>query len=63
MRGGQALHLCNAWYGQIWWLTNGTRIKPEIAQIVITNPSVVGVGDALPLNADIPAQTFRYSEQ
>jgi hypothetical protein len=43
MRRGQALHLCNVWYGQLWWLTRGTRIKPEVAQVVIKSPNVVGV--------------------
>jgi hypothetical protein len=62
MRGGQALHHRHEWYGPTWWLSDGKRVADEVAQLVIKNPAVVGVGDALPLGTDVPAQTFRYVE-
>jgi hypothetical protein len=63
LRNGQTLHRHHAWHGPIWWLSkDGTRIADEVAQLVVNDPAVVGVGDALPLGADAPAQTFRYAE-
>jgi hypothetical protein len=64
-RCGQALHFQNdRWRGgDVWWLSRDeTRVAAEVAQLVIKNPAIVGVGAALPLGADIPAQTFRYAE-
>jgi hypothetical protein len=64
MRRGQTLHRHHAWYGPIWWLSkDGHRISDEVAQLVIVNPAIVSVGDALPFNIDIPAQTWRYVER
>jgi hypothetical protein len=61
MRRGQTLHRHHAWYGFIWWLSKGgQRIPDEIAQLVIKNSAVASVGNALPLNIDVPAQTWRY---
>jgi hypothetical protein len=37
----------------------GERIDDEVAQLVVKNPAIVGVGDALPFGADTPAQTYR----
>ena len=63
MRDGQTLHRHNAWHGPIWWLSKGgTHIDDEVVQLVIKDPAVVALGDALPLGIDIPAQTFRYAE-
>jgi ABC-type lipopolysaccharide export system ATPase subunit len=62
MRDGQALHLQHSRHGAVWWLSGGTRVDDEVARAVIKDPSVVGVGDALPLGADVPAQTFRFAE-
>jgi hypothetical protein len=56
------LHHRHEWYGPTWWLSDGKRVADEVAQLVIKNPAVVGVGDALPLGTDVPAQTFRYVE-
>jgi hypothetical protein len=39
---------------------DGKRIDDKVAQLVIKNPAVADVGDALPLNADVPAQTWRF---
>jgi hypothetical protein len=64
MRHGSALHCQHDCYGAVWWLSEGgQRISDEIAQLVITNPAIAGVGDALPLNIDIPSQTWRYVEE
>ena len=63
MRNGQTLHRHCAWNGPIWWLSkDGAHIADEVAQLVINDPAFVGVGDALPLGVDIPAQTYRYAE-
>jgi hypothetical protein len=63
MRHGQALHHQHDRNGPLWWLSkDGRRISNEIAQLVIKNPAIVGVGHTLPLGADIPAQTFRFAE-
>jgi hypothetical protein len=61
MRAGQTLHRHHAWYGPIWWLSkDGKRIADEVAQLVVKNPAIADVSDALPLNADVPAQTWRF---
>jgi hypothetical protein len=45
----------------MWWLSrSGERIDDAVAKIVIANPAIVSVGDAL--FADIPSQTWRYAE-
>jgi hypothetical protein len=63
MRRGQTLHLYHAWHGPIWWLSrDGRRIDDAVAQVVINNSSAASVGDALPFNTDVPAQTWRYVE-
>jgi hypothetical protein len=59
MRHGQTLHRHHAWYGAVWSLSNGLRVKDEIAQIVVQDPTIVGDGDALPLG-DVPAQTYHW---
>jgi hypothetical protein len=64
MRHGQALHFQNQRDGAVWWLSkDGQRVTDEVAQLVIKNPAVASVGDALPLNIDVPAQTWRYVEE
>jgi hypothetical protein len=64
MRHGQALHCQHDRYrGAVWWLSKDeTCVADEVAQLVVKNPDIVGVGDALPLGTDIPAQTYRYAE-
>jgi hypothetical protein len=59
LRDGDSLHLHHGRQGAVWWLSNGKRVDDEVAQLVIKSPSIVGVGDALPLGADVPPQTFR----
>jgi hypothetical protein len=61
MRLGQTLRRHHAWHGTVWWLSkDGTRIADEVAQLVVGDSRVVANNDALPLGADIPAQTFRF---
>ena len=57
MRKGQALHLTHEWYGEVWWLTNGLRLKPEVAKALIDSKQIADVGDSL--FASTPAQTWR----
>jgi hypothetical protein len=58
---GQTLRCQQGCEGAVWWLSkDGQRITNEVAQLVIKNPAVASVGDALPLNIDVPAQTWRY---
>jgi hypothetical protein len=58
MRKGQVLHLTHEWYGEVWWLTDGRRLKPEVAKALIDSKQIGDVGDSL-LPADAPAQTWR----
>jgi hypothetical protein len=61
-KGGEALHHHYDRHGPVWWLSrSGKRVPADIAQLVIANPSIVSVGDALPFDRDIPAQTFRFA--
>jgi hypothetical protein len=63
MRHGSALHCQHDRYGAVWWLSkDGQRISDEVAALVIASPAVASVGDALPLNVNVPAQTWRYVE-
>jgi hypothetical protein len=65
MRSGSALHFRNdRRRGAVWWLSRDAQhISNEIAQVVIKNPTIASVGDALPLNIDTPAQTWRFVEK
>jgi hypothetical protein len=61
MRQGQALHCRHERDGVVWWLSkDGQRIGDEVAQLIIANPAIASVGDAL--FADALAQTWRYVE-
>jgi hypothetical protein len=60
MRRGAALQLEFRYGAQRWRLTNGREVHPEVARMVIRNPNIVGVGDAL--FANLMSQTFRYVE-
>jgi hypothetical protein len=55
---GLALHCSYERSGVVWSLSNGK--SPKIANLVIINPDVVSVGDAL--FQDMPAQMFRFVE-
>ena len=45
----------------VWRLsTGGPRISPDVANFVVGNPSIVGVGDSLFPNT--PSQTWRWCE-
>jgi hypothetical protein len=61
MRMGQTLRRHHARRGTVWWLSGGgTCVDDEVAQLVVNDPNIIADSDALPLGADIPAQTFRY---
>jgi hypothetical protein len=63
MHNGEALHLHHSRLGAVWWLSrSGKRVDDAVAQLVVKNPAIVSVGDALPLGTDIPSQTWRYAE-
>jgi hypothetical protein len=56
------LHCQHGRDGVVWWLSeDGQRVKDEVAQLVSKNSAVASVGDALPLNINIPAQTCATS--
>jgi hypothetical protein len=55
---GQALHVSHEKPKDIWWLTNGSRVSPEIAKLVIVHPDIASVGDA-PFGGT-PGQTYRH---
>jgi len=58
MRHGSALHKMFTPSGTVWTLTNGCRVSPSIAAVVIANPIVASVGDSL-FN-DGSSQTYRF---
>jgi hypothetical protein len=58
MRRGAALYKMFTPNGTVWTLSNGCRVSPTIAAVVIVNPNIVSVGDGL-FN-DGSAQTYRY---
>jgi hypothetical protein len=60
LRRGATLHLTYARPHPIWELSSGGRISQAAAKVLIQNPNVIGVGDAL--FKDLPAQTWRWSE-
>jgi hypothetical protein len=63
MRGGNALHLFYVFGTPTWTLTDGRRVEPAVAEVVIRHPQIVEVGDALPLGGGAKSQTFRYAEE
>jgi len=54
---GASLHCSHEPKGDRWWLSNGSGVSPETAELVILNADIVSVGDALFHNT--PGQTFR----
>jgi hypothetical protein len=58
MRAGATLHL--EFPGPRWRMSNGRYVNDTVAQIVIANQRVVGVGDTL--FASTLSQTWRYIE-
>jgi hypothetical protein len=57
---GLALHLQYYWYGSRWWLSNGEHIDTEIAERVVADRRIVGVGDGL-FPDRVRGQTWRYA--
>jgi hypothetical protein len=57
---GATLHMYFTKSGPVWFLSDGTAVPSNIAEIVTNNPNVAGVGVSLfPHSADV-SQTFRY---
>jgi hypothetical protein len=61
MRAGAVLHLQHAKAGPRWALSNGRQVTDDVAKLVVTSASVVGVGDAL--FGECQAQTFRWWQE
>jgi len=60
MECGATLHMYFAKSGPVWFLSDGTTVPCNIAEIVTNNPNIAGIGDSLfPHFADV-SQTFRY---
>lgn len=57
---GLALHMDHRWYGTNWFLSNGQRVDPEIAEAVTKDPRIVPVGDSLFPNL-ARSQTWRFA--
>jgi hypothetical protein len=62
MRDGLSLRQCFASSGPYWFLSDGTRIHPDAAKIIITHTNIVGAGDCLFPHARAISQTFRWSK-
>jgi hypothetical protein len=58
MRSGAALHLAHRPGGAQWTLSTGEAVSDAVARMLIANPNVVGVGDAL--FAGELSQTWRW---
>ena len=58
MRGGAALHLTYRSGGAHWTLSTGEAVSDAVARLLIANPNIVGVGDAL--FAGELSQTWRW---
>jgi len=56
-KDGASLHCSHEPKGDRWWLSNGSGVSSETAELVILNADIVLVGDALFRNT--PGQTFR----
>jgi hypothetical protein len=44
---GLALHVSHEKSGNLWWLSDGSSVTPEVAEIVIAHPDIASVGDGL----------------
>jgi hypothetical protein len=58
MRAGAALHLAYRSGGAQWTLSTGEAVSDAVARVLIANPNIVGVGDAL--FAGELSQTWRW---
>ena len=59
MRGGASLHLHHSLRsGPVWWLSDGKKLGPAIAEVVVANPGIVAGNDAL--FAGVASQTYRW---
>ena len=62
MRDGVTLRQHFTSSGPAWFLSDGTKVHPDTAKIVITNTSICGVGDCLFPRATAVSQIFRWSD-
>jgi hypothetical protein len=60
-RRGLSLHLSHARPHRVWTLSDGCPVPDVVARVVISDASVVGVGDALFPDRAL-SQTFRVRE-
>ena len=58
LSGGAALHLSYRSGGAQWTLSTGEAVSDAVARVLIANPNIVGVGDAL--FAGELSQTWRW---
>jgi hypothetical protein len=58
MQAGAALHLSFTRSGPQWALSNGRQVSDEVAKLVVSSASVIGVGDSL--FAEAASQTWRW---
>jgi hypothetical protein len=59
MRKGQALHCSFERGGPVWWLSDGARVSPEVAKLVVDHVQTISVGDGLFRGGT--AQTYRFT--
>jgi hypothetical protein len=59
MRAGAVLHFTYRPTAQ-WVLSTGAAVTDAVARVLIANPNIIGVGDAL--FDGTPSQTYRWAE-
>jgi hypothetical protein len=59
MRNGCTMHAEFGQAGLRWRMSNGHFVSNEVAEIIITDKHVIGVGDTL--FAGEPSQTWRFT--
>jgi hypothetical protein len=62
MRAGATLHLCFTNSGPTWFLSDRTKVAPDIAKIITDDVNVAGAGDSLFPRSLGVSQTFRWIE-
>jgi hypothetical protein len=57
---GLALNVSHEKSGDLWWLSDGSRVGAEAAKLAVAHPDIINVGDGL--GGGELSQTFRYVE-
>ena len=57
---GVALHVSHEKSGDLWWLSDGSRVTAETAKLAVVHPNIINVGDGL-FGGEL-SQTFRCVE-